>query len=429
MKGEMPVRFRSMMILSLIIVLAVTINARGQFTGYGDDQRYQASVLLKPVNMLPPIEQDMPQTCQKAYMMIDALSLNSTCSYLQDYLRYSPLDTLKYYASYLYEIVDYSPSLFTSYEETLGQKLKNNDKYKSTPECLLFSTVSAIKNQYMNTFGKDFSFLLMSHYILKIRVDSVVAGIDTTSQSPLNWINVSCSVLERIKGKMLPQNCKIPGDESQNLYQQITGINNCLNFGYIEDWETGTGFDNSPTNARGALKKVHKGQVFYAFLKHVSENNGFDIITPELRFEISGGLFLINGDKIYDPSNFWGLGNYCNELDFRNQIFSKIDTLKDWGGLKVAVEDDESISSDISIRPNPASGDYLFIQLSGEKIDSPDITIYNLNGSRVSALAESQVDAGTNIIPVNISSLIPGVYYVSIRLNGSIKNIPFTVYR
>jgi len=425
----MPVRFRSLLILSLIIVLAVTVNSWAQFTGYGDDQRYQASVLLKPINMLPPIEQDMPQTCQKAYKMIDNLSINSTCSYLQDYLRYSPLDTLRYYASYLYEIVDYSPTLFTSYEETLGQKLKNNDKYKSTPECLLFSTVSAIKNQYMNTFGKDFSFLLMTHYILKIRVDSVVAGIDTTSQNPLKWINVSCSVLEQIKGKMLPQNCKIPGDESQNLYQKITGINNCLNFGYIEDWETGTGFDNSPTSERGTLKRVHKGQVFYVFLRHVSENNGFDIITPELRFEISGGLFLVNGDKIYDPSNFWGLGYYSNELDFRNQLFCKIDTLKEWGGLKVAVEDDESMNGDISIRPNPASGEYIFIQIPHKEINSPEITIYNLHGNRVLESAENQINPGANIIPVRINNLTSGVYYVSVRMNGSIKNIPFTVYK
>jgi hypothetical protein len=425
----MPVRFRSQLIFSLIMVLAITEIARGQFTGYGDDQRFQASVLLKPIYMLPPIEQDMPQTCQKAYKLIDNLSLNSTCSYLQDYLRYSPLDTLKYYASYLYEVVDYSPSLFTSYEETLGQKIKNNDKYKSTPECLLFSTVSAIKNQYMNAFGKDFSFLLMSHYILKIRVDSVVSGIDTTSHNPLKWINVSCSVLEQIKGKTLPQNCKTPGDESQNLYQKITGINNCLNFGYIEDWETGTGFDNSPTSERGILKKVHKGQVFYAFLRHVSENNGFDIITPELRFEISGGLFLVNGDKIYDPSNFWGLGNYSNELDFRNQLFCKIDTLKDWGGLKVAVEDDEDINNEISIKPNPASGDYIFIQIPGKDIYPSEISIYNLHGSRVLETIDNQVNSGTYVLPVRINSLISGIYYVSVKTNGTIKNIPFTVYK
>ncbi|MDP2364813.1 MAG: hypothetical protein Q8M94_13730, partial [Ignavibacteria bacterium] len=184
--------------------------------------------------------------------------------------------------------------------------------------------------QRMIEFGKNYAMLMKTHYIFRITVDTVVTGIDTTYSAPQPWVNVSCTVQEKIKGKILPNNCHY--DVDRTMVIDTNTINpNCLNFGYPMNWMTGVGFFNDRGPNTGTyIRTAQAGEEYYVFLEQLSLRKFADYLTPTRQFEATGGLFKIVNGRVEDPSNFWGLGTNPTEQEFLSKLNELISNIKAW---------------------------------------------------------------------------------------------------
>ncbi len=399
--------------LTIILILLIHNPVYTQFTGYGNDQRYQASMLLTKLEKIPPIENEMPPSCFDSYIIIENLTKTNSCDYLIDKLKFSSFDTIKFYSGFFYEVLDYSPYLFRRYNATINS-LEYNKSYKSDPNCLFNGFLSLLYDNYRNIIGEDYLMLIASHYILEIQIDSVIIGTDTSSREPLRWINVSAKVLKSYKGYKTPSNCK---SEGSNLYSEIfVNDNDCLNFGYIENWETGTGLSHNLL-PKGKIKTVAKGERYIAFLRLIPDGNNIDIITPENRFEVNGGLFKIQDGIVYDNANFLKIGTKVPLNHFETSLVNKINIIKNWYRQYSYVEDFSDEISNILIYPNPVSDD-LFIKNSDNFSNTIEIEIHTLTGN----LAQSYKVKTHNreLIKANFNRFPNGTYILRLKIGEKV---------
>lgn len=312
-----------------VIVIAhfLNLSSNAQITSYNSDQRTQSLIAVSGLSNIPPLFTDMPLDCMIGYILMDSLSRTASISDVKSKLLTLSLDSLRVAARFMYAVMDYSPKLLMRYMTTTRDSIPGG-RYMSFPANSYYGTEFAIL-QRMNEFGKNYAMLLKTHYIFRITVDTVVTGIDTTYSAPKPWVNVSCTVQEKIKGKILPNNCSYDADKTD---KQILTINeNCLNFGYPMNWMTGVGFfEDRGVNTGTNIRTLQKGEEYYVFLEQISLWKLYDYLTPTHQFEATGGLFKIIDGKVEDPSNFWGLGTNPTETDFHNNLLNLISNIKGW---------------------------------------------------------------------------------------------------
>jgi len=258
---------------------------------------------------------------------MDSLSRTASIDDVMNKPLSTSLDSLRVSARFMYAVTDYSPNLMRRYMTTTRDSIPGG-RYMSFPANSYYGLQWALEKR-LNEFGKNYAMLLMTHYICRVIIDTVVSGIDTTYSNPIPWVNVSCTVQEKIKGQILPNNCHYDADRSAN---QILTINeNCLNFGYPLNWLTGVGFnDDRDVNTGTYIKTVQTGEEYYVFLEQLSLWKFYDYLTPTRQFEASGGLFKIANGRVEDPSNFWGLGTNPTEQEFLSKINELINNIKAW---------------------------------------------------------------------------------------------------
>lgn len=398
--------------LWLITILPVSY-LYSQFTGYGNDQRFQASMLLTKLEKVPPYESEMPPSCSNSYMIIENLTKTNSCDYLIDKLRFSPIDTIKFYTGFLYEVLDYSPYLFRRYNATINS-LEFNKVYKSNPNCLFNGFLSLLYDNFRNIIGEDYIMILSSHYIFEIQIDSVVIGTDTSSREPLRWINVSAKVLKTYKGQKTPSNCKLEGS---NLYSEmLVNDGDCLNFGYIADWETGTGLSNNLL-PKGKIKSVSKGERYLAFLRLIPDGNNVDIISPENRFEINGGLFKIQDDFVYDTGNFFKLGSKVPIKYFESELMNKIKVIKSWYIQYSYVQDLLDEFNNILIYPQPFSSDFTILN-PNPMSNKLDIEVYSLIGNLIQSYQVQSYNR--QLVKADFRDFPNGTYILRLRADDKI---------
>jgi hypothetical protein len=81
----------------------------------------------------------------------------------------------------------------------------------------------------------------------------------------------------------------------------------------------------------------------------------------------------------------------------------------------------------VLLYPNPAK-DKLNVELIGDHSSNATINVYNILGNKVMS-SQNKIDDGTNILEVNTSILVNGIYIVEIENNGEVIRQRFSVSR
>lgn len=294
----------------------------------GGDQRTESLITVGGLSTIPPYHTDMPLDCLIGYISMDSLARTADVESVLNKPLTTTLDSLRVAARFMYAACDYSPALLMSYM-TCTQDSAYSNRFESFPANSYYGLESAIEKR-INEFGSNYAILLKTHYVLRIIINSVVVGTDTTYTNPLPWVNVTCQVQQIFKGNYLPTNCNSnlrPQTEPKRL---LLG-EDYLKFGYPENWMTGIGFNYQRfPNSGTFMNTVSTGEEYYVFLEQVPIWKYSDYLTPTREFEATGGLFRISNGLIEDPSNFWGLGTNPTEQEFLIKLNELISNIKSW---------------------------------------------------------------------------------------------------
>lgn len=115
----------------------------------------------------------------------------------------------------------------------------------------------------------------------------------------------------------------------------------------------------------------------------------------------------LDGDLDYLSCNF----NYSSLSWYEN------------GFIHAAIDEINEHNS-ISISPNPISANNIEIDLGKENLEYAEVFVYNSSGSLVSTLKEINPE---KTIDINITNLVPGVYFLKVKTNDGIKSSKFVV--
>lgn len=91
-----------------------------------------------------------------------------------------------------------------------------------------------------------------------------------------------------------------------------------------------------------------------------------------------------------------------------------------------SVNDLDGEGFDILYYPNPARQEINLV-ISGRRLNEVELEIYNLSGSLISKISIQQLQSGVEI-PIDISKLTAGVYFVKLNTSNSIRIDKITVY-
>ena len=319
--------------LAAITICLVTPSlCHAQWKGDGT-QRWESSVPYEPLTSLPEYHTDMPLDCMVAYIVMDSVARSmSDYSYIRDFPRKTSLDTLKVLARFFYALYDYDPILVERYIRHTNEKVRDSvNSFATYPVHLL--TGFELATRSVHRLGQDYSMLIKSDLIVRAQVVDIRRGVDVTYlDSPSDWVNVACEVLDTIKGKRLPNTCvegfrpAESGHQTQEVAPWQTG--HCLIYGHNTNLPAGellTGVHGSPNK----VIQPEIGDIVYLFL---SVGHEFNTITirPQNAYDITGGVFVIKNGKVQDVGNLWGLGTTPDEESFRSNLDQKIDEIKSW---------------------------------------------------------------------------------------------------
>lgn len=126
-----------------------------------------------------------------------------------------------------------------------------------------------------------------------------------------------------------------------------------------------------------------EGDTYYLFVNNLSSNQGFSI-------DFSGS------------TTFQSKSENCVEENITSSINA---TATNSDVIQVG-----------EIFPNPATNDFVFINITAEEAKSAEFSIYNLMGQETVMPFILPVDKGTNKIEINTESLSTGNYFVNIQL-------------
>lgn len=318
----------------VVVGLFVTASLSAQWHGDGT-QRSESRFELLSLPAIPEYHTDMPLDCIIGHIVLDSALRSTNDIVLRSFINNTSIDTLRVLARFAYAMVDYNPVLFERYNLAVARELwdtLHTTHYNDGPLSILTALKSRLQLEAgtFRTIAKDYILLVTAPYILHIRINDVVTGMDTTRSSPTRWVNVACNVLETIKGQRLPSNCFYPAAVIGEQHSQSALP--CLLFGYPEGWTTATGFTDIPSSA-STVKTVKAGEEYFAFLGFGTiavHNNYYNYLIIIPNFEPTGGLFQIKDGYVSDPGNFWGLGITPTVQQFRENLTNKINDIKSW---------------------------------------------------------------------------------------------------
>ncbi|MBL7974574.1 MAG: hypothetical protein JNJ85_06660 [Candidatus Kapabacteria bacterium] len=316
--------------LGFLHILCSTLHS--QFTSLGSDQRRQLRFPTPGLGVVPPYNSGMTLDCMVGYIVADSLARTKTVDDVISYFSNVGLDTLKLAARFNFGMTDYSPVLLRRYLHSTSDSNDIN-KYWSYPANSIFG-IRDVFFEKRNTLGKDFSMLICSDYVLKVVVDSVITGLDSTYGDTIPWVNVNCNILRRFKGQDGPNNCQTDDmrDNGKDIKLQYN-INTCLNYGHPQLWQTNTGMSRLrvSTEATGEIVTPVKGDTLYLFLDVMAYDRYTCVLYPARVHELNGGIYkLQNNGNILDPSKVWSTTGLLTASEFESKILSEINIIKSW---------------------------------------------------------------------------------------------------
>ena len=294
----------------------LTGSVSAQWHGDGT-QRLEHCIQLQGLTQIPELHTDMPLDCLIGYIIMDSVAKTTGIYEITRKPANSLISQLRVASRYMYAMADYDPILLNRHFLSTMDSSFPNATYHSYPANFYFPILQEI-NKRKNEFGRDYSMLVQSNYVLHVRVTDVRGGIDSTLFEPdhkTDNINVVCEVIEIFKGQRLPDNCALVPHDIKHTGDEAIQHSRCIIYGEIP---------------QPNMQKVQVGDEMIIFLNLVLERDNIWGLHPRYGSDRTGGRFLIRNGKVEDPDNIWGLGINPPAEEFRSILLKKINDIRTW---------------------------------------------------------------------------------------------------
>ncbi len=288
------------------------------------------------LDYVPPLSVYMPIDAILGYIAVDSIRRSIVLEDLQEFLeRQTYNDTTKYIMRFYYQMVDYDPIKYALFE--------NFGDYATCPVPLIEYEVSA--HIYQTCTNKGDYLLIKAHYIAHVKISDTYNFTDTTSLIYPRGVNVTCEILDTIKGMVIPA-CYDLNQYSTNKSNGTQALpTDCIQFTYALDWPRGNmdGYESiivggtdgySWTGVKPKLidslgnEWIQKDKEYIVFLKPViaceTDSSVYYSIYPVGGGFDTYGLYPINNGIVYDPNNDFGFGNNLTTAVFKERLRARI---------------------------------------------------------------------------------------------------------
>lgn len=277
-------------------------------------QRQFYAVPTPGLPIIPELHTDMTLEAFIGYVYLDSIARTIGIESAIRSPQNMTVHELRALSRYIYGMTDYNPALLLRHFTSTADSAFPSTRYASYPANTYFNFLLAV-DKHGDEFGRDYALLVLSSYIIHVRVADVASGIDTTFGGQRPWTNVACDIIESFKGKVLPNNCIQALAITNGKEEPILVRSDCITYGFSHsEWHP--------------APKIGDEFVIFLFLQPLTLQKA--IVYPMFGQEPSNGVFRIIDGKVQDIGNAWGLGTTPSFTDFRTNLLNKISTVKNW---------------------------------------------------------------------------------------------------
>ncbi len=331
---------------SLIAVLLLFCMGRTGYsqTSYEGLLQYQFPML----STYPPLSLGMSFDVLEAYIGADSICRSlpvDNVNPLQWSMGYS--DTLKEAARYMYEADDYDPVQFFQWKYT-----DPTHRYTippGIPGAWPGAIVNAVNADIQRLFPDtgETGYLCEVDYIADVTVTATYEGYDSSAVGAHNSVKVTCTVLDPIKGQVLPTCIPDPPSPSNGAlknkkYKTANATGGCLQFEYSLEWNRMSNLlSMSDTNSLGSAdgrRWVQLDSEYIIFPEFLYTGGGtlgtlgggtdvshvYACFLPARWFGHSCGIYPVRGGIVYDPYNDFGFGTGLTVSQWKTALRNKI---------------------------------------------------------------------------------------------------------
>jgi len=311
---------------------------------------YYSSIGL--TNHIPELESTMPLDIMIGYIVADSVSRNASIGEVWDYLYglgHNDNDTLMYIIKYMYRMADYDPPRYRKFIETSASTLQHR-----IGGVRMENDVIRMLSVQQGDPRRDL--LIASDYILHVTVNETVVTEIPEGIRCKSLIAGHSTVLEKIKGQILPQLGMHYGIEIGNngsIVEQTYPNPTNFVFEYCPNWTRESGGMGEQFRKDGGIVcddgspwlKPHKEYIVFAARSghcgcgRLAEENPSLNLNPNLGFEVmfalsgslSAGMFPIEDGNVIDEGGYFGWGEVVPLADFKRNLQDLIDTIRNFG--------------------------------------------------------------------------------------------------
>lgn len=331
---------RSIVIAAMLGFVSGSATAQIQFSpNYSGALVYSIPIL----HSVPPIDSTQPVNIQTDYLWLDDAFRQVKPGFAMDQYIHSLGygDTLKYFASILYQVVDANPITFVEW----GSAVPKPYPYKAPPGRIR----TRVQSQY--------SFLKIDTNRTPFLLDAdIIADVKITDTAKYYWVTdhiypktvvVTCQILDDIKGKYVP----LCGSMIYSTYRKgptplsiISPVlmdvapsspGTCMQFEYSPNWPLGIQTDytyqGQPKLTDSTGDWIRKDSEYIAFLYFDgvgsdSTNDYYALLPNWGWFGSFDGLYPVRNGIVYDPNDDFGIGasSGLSVADWKSRIRARI---------------------------------------------------------------------------------------------------------
>jgi|GEM_PF-2029253 len=304
------------------------------------------------IRSIPPLSLSMPIDVLFGYIALDSLSKFYNDSIFiairghnlsTAFMKLEPSnDTLHSIWKYLYKMMDYNPIIFRQYLNELCISQNGNIKYN------FFYDVGVLlaKSHYIeHPLKKRIASAMIPDYILKVqvvRIDSMKAPIASYGDtSKYKYYNISCIVLDTIKGKVIPMDTI---NISENLKKQEEKSSISYRFNFVISTNSYSqprrGYSNTPHpfpkvdslifDKSLEIMRVEQGQELLVFLQCTNPlwsktQDHFQIYT--IPFTSNSGVMPIIDGMVSDVNKVWSDSTWIPYSSWKEKYNEVVDMI------------------------------------------------------------------------------------------------------
>ncbi|ROL60558.1 hypothetical protein D9V86_09240 [Bacteroidetes/Chlorobi group bacterium ChocPot_Mid] len=285
----------------------------------------------------PYLTTDMPLDVMISYLAMDSLCKNVTSTEFYEFMdRQTFNDTVKYLRKLYFEVTDYNSLLFESYEH------HQDTNFLIYPYELIERTRRLIEENQEPDFKFDKA-IVFSGIIAHISVNYTTLIYDTSAKIAKNQIVVNCTILDPIKGKVIPT-CKplppypiLKSEEKKPDIQalQSNDSGNCFQFVYREEWNIGANQDlpfcTNKMIGDSTDRYIKSDNEYIVFLIPSLVCTHFKQFYYNLRpikyYSEVATLYPIKNGIVIDPGDDFGFGQNLTVSEFKEKLRLRINQI------------------------------------------------------------------------------------------------------